>query len=1475
MKRLFLFVTGLLLSTLTWAQFSGGKGTEDDPYRITKETDFAELADSVNESGLNFEGKHFLLENDLTFQNEIKPIGKYVSYSETYKFNGTFDGNNHTLTNMKYNVKAATERYASLFGVIDEQGTVKNLNFAAPEITQNQGTLGNAGVVASQLYGVIDNVHVTEGTISASIGSQKGGLVGQLYNSGSILNSSFSGSITATTTIGGITGQNYGVIRNCWSDATLTLLTESTSVYAAGIAAVTTKLSGDVPLEITDCYFLGTINGASGIVGGITGNLREARMERCWNGGYIQADGNTGGLVGQMQGGNIPAVISDCYNAGTVYNVRSSSVGGIVGQVQGTADKSELVNCLNYGSVFNSILARTENCEYVGTNNASFTISNCFFDEQVSGWGGTIGNKNTRELTTGTPFEGFSPEVWTFTEGMYPRLNNTAAEDFAVLFATPFYLAEGEVHSKVRSNFTVSTANDVEWEVTGSPLVKVDGSTVTVTRGEKVAEPVLHAYLGDYEKRALITVDPIIFEGDGTASSPYLIANYDDLKKLASATSTDGMVFAGEYFKMAADIDMQNDASFLLISNTSDNAFSGTFDGDGHSIKNWAIDTQEQQKLWTGLFGFVGKQGTIKNLCIDKSCDLKFYRNAGAVVAVLYGTLDNCRNYADLHTLNGFAGGLVYCAYDNAVIKNCYNEGNITSSSQNGNMGGIVYSADPGVTIENAQNAGDVVAALKSQSGTTANYVGGIAGAARGALSNVLNTGRLVADERVGGIAGQTYATTTIRDALSLGAVVYAGASDYAGAVAGLYADGATYENAVFDTQVAIYNNVLNEGIVGKPTADIIAGGFGDEAFWCQPEGRYPMLKAFADEDGATLGSYAVLFGADDTRESVTGDALLAAAEGLTWAVSGGGSFAIEGNVLKFTEPESTVTDVLTGSFAGLTKTIPLAAMPNLLPGKGTEADPWLIATPADLMKVSTTVAANKTGLSGKVFAITADLDMAGTAFEPIAADGTTKFGGIIHGNGHEISNLTIDKSGADYAGLIGMLGKEGAVDNLTIKSGTVVGRQYVGAIAGSAEGSVEQCTNHADVSGSAYVGGIVGTAKGTTLRNVKNYGSVSGAPTANNYGVGGIAGQLSGGTVEGATNDGGISGYGPAAGIAGLATVSATAPVSIRDSRNAGRVSTANSSAAGIVASGGSTANALIIEGCVNTGDVETTRTASISSYSSDAFAGIVGSGNPVIRNSWNAAHVKAPDHVGGLLGWLGSNYAAVTIEHCVNTGYVEATADNATGAGAIAGNLPISTYSSYFTGENIYNDQQLCPVDAVRSGTLTSDAIFEKNTAELTTAPLGEGWTLRDGRLPVPAALADDEAALIAAMPVFLADGDTRLKVTEAFSVATAEGYTWTMDEPFTLTANRVDIAANTRGDYLFTVANDSYSFAYTLSVDCQTATVIASSHVGQSDGRFRVYTIDGQLVMSGNDFNEHALHRGVYIVKTAKGTRKLTVE
>lgn len=111
-------------------------------------------------------------------------------------------------------------------------------------------------------------------------------------------------------------------------------------------------------------------------------------------------------------------------------------------------------------------------------------INNTFFDTQVTGWNSIDHAKTTKELTTANGISGFDGTIWKFTEGMYPRLIKSAQEDVAILNATPFYLADGEKHGKVYSDFTVSTANDIEWNISSS-LAVLNGNTVKVTGDQK------------------------------------------------------------------------------------------------------------------------------------------------------------------------------------------------------------------------------------------------------------------------------------------------------------------------------------------------------------------------------------------------------------------------------------------------------------------------------------------------------------------------------------------------------------------------------------------------------------------------------------------------------------------------------------------------------------------------------------------------------------------------------------------------------------------------------------------------------------------------------------------------------------------------------------------------------------------------------------------------------------------------------
>ena len=144
------------------------------------------------------------------------------------------------------------------------------------------------------------------------------------------------------------------------------------------------------------------------------------------------------------------------------------------------------------------------------------------------------------------------------------------------------------------------------------------------------------------------------FEGEGTAANPYKIQNVDDLKLLAENVNN-GEAYANTYFKLTANIDLNNEPNWTPIG-TEDTLFQGTFDGGGHQITNLKIGKRE----YGGLFGNVW----------------------GA-------TIQNCNVTGEVNGYN-YSGGIVGYANDNTHILNCSFQGNVEGNGQD--RGGIVGS---------------------------------------------------------------------------------------------------------------------------------------------------------------------------------------------------------------------------------------------------------------------------------------------------------------------------------------------------------------------------------------------------------------------------------------------------------------------------------------------------------------------------------------------------------------------------------------------------------------------------------------------------------------------------------------------------------------------------------------------------------------------------------------------------------------
>lgn len=192
-------------------------------------------------------------------------------------------------------------------------------------------------------------------------------------------------------------------------------------------------------------------------------------------------------------------------------------------------------------------------------------------------------------------------------------------------------------------------------------------------------------------------------------------------------------------YRLMCDInmaDMSTGADMIPIGANAGNAFTGTFNGNGHKIYNLTLTpTDGNTGNYWGLFGRIAAPAEIKNLTVEGTVTSGGAYVGGIVGLVADGaTVVNCTNrctvtYTGTGTKYGVGGvvGHVSTAKTNAlVITNCTNEGDITGSKC---VGGILGRSDitsGSVTVAGCVNTGNVTATI----GDTNGYadVGGIAG---------------------------------------------------------------------------------------------------------------------------------------------------------------------------------------------------------------------------------------------------------------------------------------------------------------------------------------------------------------------------------------------------------------------------------------------------------------------------------------------------------------------------------------------------------------------------------------------------------------------------------------------------------------------------------------------------------------------------------------------------------------------------
>ena len=302
MRTLFLTLITCLFVLPAYAKYSGGTGEPNDPYQIATAEDLMLLGETPDDYD-----KDFILTADIDLDPNLPgrkvfdkaviapdtdPTDKWGLFRGT-SFSGTFDGKGHTISHLT--IKGA--RLLGLFGYLRSTASVSNLGLEAVEIS-GDGNVG--GLVGSNNGGRIVASY-SSGSVSGS--SSVGGLVGS--NGGSIATSYSSGSVSGNQYVGGLVGSNNGGrIVASYSSGSV-----SGSSYVGGLAGY----NGG---SIATSYSSGSVSGSSsvgGLVGinsvpfGGTGSINSSFWD-IQTSGQTTSAGGIGKTTAQMQ--NIETFLS-------------------------------------------------------------------------------------------------------------------------------------------------------------------------------------------------------------------------------------------------------------------------------------------------------------------------------------------------------------------------------------------------------------------------------------------------------------------------------------------------------------------------------------------------------------------------------------------------------------------------------------------------------------------------------------------------------------------------------------------------------------------------------------------------------------------------------------------------------------------------------------------------------------------------------------------------------------------------------------------------------------------------------------------------------------------------------------------------------------------------------------------------------------------------------------------------------------
>ena len=742
-----------------WAQMqpSKGDGKVGNPYIITKAEELAWFRDQVN-GGKNkicakiadnvevIDLKDFCHAADASKKIDEQswvPIG-----NSNKLYQGTFDGNGKTITNLYIN---ANQKYMGLFGTT-YQSTIKNLTFENANVTNTQS---NTGILVGKAgYGsTLQNIKIST-TCQIKGGDYTGGIAG--YLDGNAYNCVNCATVQGIQYIGGLCGYYSRTGNSITACANYGKVTAS-SMKAGGLVGYFD--SG----TIQDCANYGDVKGTDRIAG-MAGSVNNGKIQNVFSYGNISVTNNTQN-VGMAFGFSISGATEGmvAYYSGAKLNVNGQE---ITTKAFGTGKLSE-----DNATGFTEAQLKSGFVAYQLQQNASSEAK----------WGQNLANDDDIYPVIGSEHQVYADnttlncKTYEVVRGSFT--NNPTSSAIRYQHRT--------INHHVATDATCTEAATKEYWQCQDCLKTYSDSQLTkeLTDVTDAEHPALgHDNNEDgYCKRCqhYVAVKPSEQNGVYLIAKPCHLAWFRDYVNgtIVDEGGVAGTTHPSASAMLTADIDLKDychaaeDGKELLSwipIGYVNNSWKGNMDGQGHTISHLYIKTAQK---YVGLFGYT-YGAIIQDLIFDYAKVENVSTTGtktiftGILAGYAYASTNSPAHIKGIKTTNNctvigqqITGGIV--GYAKINLENCDNHSSVKGTD---NVGGIAGSSIER-NIRRSTNYGTV------ESNNT--YIGGIIGYAYGtSIEDCANYGKISSTGLyTGGIAGQMVANSSIQNVFSYGDV--------------------------------------------------------------------------------------------------------------------------------------------------------------------------------------------------------------------------------------------------------------------------------------------------------------------------------------------------------------------------------------------------------------------------------------------------------------------------------------------------------------------------------------------------------------------------------------------------------------------------------------------------------------------------------------------------------------------------------